>query len=80
MWGCYVDELIAGEVARALLYARPPEWADREAVGVEQKASSQRSTALAALCEASPEEVSRQTQFAMIYTPEHHKSMPHTSA
>ena len=55
----------AGEVARALLYARPPEWADKEAVSVEQKASAQRFTALAAVCEASPEEVSHQTTMPM---------------
>lgn len=47
----------AGEVARALLYARPPEWADREAASAEQKASLQRFNALAAVCEAAPDEV-----------------------
>ncbi|CAL5229633.1 g12997 [Coccomyxa viridis] len=46
----------AGEVARALLYARPPEWADKEAVALEQKASTQRFSALAAVCEAAPQE------------------------
>ena len=49
--------LLAGEIARALLYARPPEWADKEAVSIEQRASSQRFSALTALCEAAPQEV-----------------------
>ena len=60
-----MGDLNAGEVARALLYARPPEWADKEAVSAEQKASSQRFTALAAVCEASPEEVGHQTAMPM---------------
>lgn len=49
--------LLAGEIARALLYARPPEWADKEAISIEQRASSQQFSALAAVCEAAPQEV-----------------------
>ena len=49
--------LLAGEIAQALLYARPPEWADKAAVSIEQRASSQRFSAMTAVCEAAPQEV-----------------------
>ena len=49
--------MLTGEVARALLYARPPEWAEKEAADLEQKPSTQRFGALTAVCEAAPQEV-----------------------
>jgi len=44
----------AGELARALLYARPPDWADREAGADADRPDAQRLAALVALLAAAP--------------------------